>query len=138
MITNHHSGRAALTHTLQGCSKMAGRKPYEPTDKDRMQVEAACGYGLTHERIAALIGIDPKTLRKHFRTELDVGAAKADAAVARSLFENATKFNNVTAQIWWTKSRMGWADRLAIEHTGKDGEALNFTINLVPSNGKAG
>lgn len=89
-----------------------------PTDKDRMQVEAASGYGLTHERIAALIGIDPKTLRKHFRAELDAGAAKADAAVAKSLFENATKFNNVAAQIWWTKSRMGWTDKLTIEHSG--------------------
>lgn len=97
---------------------MAGRKPYEPTDKDRRQVEAASGYGLTHERIAALIGIDPKTLRKHFRTELDVGAAKADAAVANSLFENATKHNNVAAQIWWSKARMGWTDKLTIEHSG--------------------
>lgn len=104
-----------------------------------MQVEAASGYGLTHERIAALIGIDPKTLRKHFRTELDVGAAKADAAVAKSLFENATKHNNVAAQIWWSKSRMGWTDKLTIEHTGEDGGPIKVTrIELVAKhdNGK--
>lgn len=103
-----------------------------------MQVEAASGYGLTHERIAALIGIDPKTLRKHFRTELDAGAAKADAAVAKSLFENATKFNNVTAQIWWTKSRMGWTDKLTVEHTGEGGGPIVTRIELVAKhdNGK--
>ena len=101
-----------------------------------MQVEAASGYGLTHERIAALIGIDPKTLRKHFRTELDVGAAKADAAVAKSLFENATKFNNVAAQIWWTKSRMGWTDKLTIEHTGEGGGPTRIELVAKHDNGK--
>jgi hypothetical protein len=28
---------------------------------------------------------------------------------------------NTTAQIWWSKNRMGWTDQQRIEHTGPDG-----------------
>ena len=31
-----------------------------------------------------------------------------------------------------------WSEKQKLEHSGPSGEALNFTINLVPSNGKAG
>jgi hypothetical protein len=34
--------------------------------------------------IARVVGIDPKTLRKHYREELDTGAIKATAKVAGS------------------------------------------------------
>jgi hypothetical protein len=54
-----------------------GQPPFQPTDKDRESVEAMAGYGMPQADIARLIGphgIDPKTLREHFRKELDRGA----------------------------------------------------------------
>jgi hypothetical protein len=30
--------------------------------------------------------------------------------VAHALFTDAVKLNNVAAQIWWTKARMGWKE----------------------------
>jgi hypothetical protein len=94
-----------------------------PTVEDRKQVEAMAGYGIPQEDIARRVGIDPKTLRKHYRRELDTGATKANAKVAESLYQNATQ-GNVTAQIWWTKSRMGWSETKKTELTGGGGEAL--------------
>ena len=37
-----------------------------------------------------VVGIDDDTLRKHFREEIDTGAARANARVAAFLFEQAT------------------------------------------------
>ena len=40
-------------------------------------------------RSPALVGIDPKTLRKHYRHELDHGHTKANAKVAENLYRKA-------------------------------------------------
>ena len=56
-----------------------GRKKYEPTDKDLRVVETMAGCGMPQEAISRALGIDGKTLRKHFRSALDSSADKADA-----------------------------------------------------------
>ncbi|TFG86690.1 MAG: hypothetical protein E4H17_03980 [Gemmatimonadales bacterium] len=50
--------------------------------------------------------ITEMTLRKHFRVELDRGAPMANTRVVGSLFKNATTNENVTAQIFWLKTRL--------------------------------
>ncbi len=47
------------------------------------------GFGLPQHQIAVLLECDPKTLRKHFETELSVGDAKATAKIAQTLFNKA-------------------------------------------------
>ena len=46
-------------------------------------------YGIPEDDIAIVVGIDAKTLRKHFRLELDVAFVKANAKVAESIFLQA-------------------------------------------------
>jgi hypothetical protein len=53
-------------------------------------VEALAGYAVAEPGIAAMIGVDPKTLRKHYRHELKIGDIKANSAVVQSLFPKAT------------------------------------------------
>src|SRR5471030_1926649 len=65
--------------------------------------------------IAVHLGIDPKTLRKHFREELHRGSIEATAKVAQSLFNMATQGNNVAAAIFWMKARAGWREKQEIE-----------------------
>ena len=60
------------------------RPKFEPTLEHRRSVEAMAAYGIDEVKIARIIGVDPKTLRKHFRYELDIGATKANAAVGRN------------------------------------------------------
>jgi hypothetical protein len=69
------------------------------------------GFGVPHTDIATFLDIDPKTLRKHFRVELDRGMTEANAKVAQSLFTMATQGKNVAAAIFWMKARAGWRDR---------------------------
>jgi hypothetical protein len=62
--------------------------------------------------IARVIGIDPKTLRRHYRDELDTGAVKATARVAEFLYRKATTegLQCVTAAIFWLKTRGRWKE----------------------------
>ena len=95
------------------------RQQHRPTDEQRRTVKAMVGYGVVQTDIAAVLGIDPKTLRLHYKREIAIAAIEANAAVAQSLFNNATKHMNVSAQIWWTKTRMGWKETVRIG--GEDG-----------------
>lgn len=110
-----------------GARDGAGRKPFEPTDAERKQVEAMSGYGLPIEQIAILVrnGIDADTLRKHFATELVAGKAKANSGVGRTLFQKAMG-GDTAAMIWWSKTQMRWAETQKHEHTGADGAPIEF------------
>ena len=108
-----------------GARPGAGRKPFEPTDSERKQVEALSGYGVPFEQIAALVrdGIHVDTLREKFQTELVNGKAKANAQVGKGIFQKAMA-GDTTAQIWWSKCQMGWKDVQRHEVTGKDGAPI--------------
>jgi hypothetical protein len=85
---------------------------HRPNPGERRQVEALTAYGVPEADIARVIGIDPKTLRKHYRDELDTGSIKATARVAEFLFRKATTEGHqcVSAAIFWMKTRGGWRE----------------------------
>jgi hypothetical protein len=77
-------------------TKKSGRKPFEPAEALRRQVQTLAAFGVPQEDICRMAinpntkkPIDIKTLRKYFRQELDVGASKATAKVVESLFRQA-------------------------------------------------
>jgi hypothetical protein len=86
-----------------------GRRAHVPDPAFRRQVETLAAYGIPETDIARVVGIDPKTLRKHYRDELDLGSTKANAQVAGFLF-NSAKSGNVSAQIFWLKTRARWSE----------------------------
>jgi hypothetical protein len=89
---------------------------FEATADQRRTVRAMAGFGVPQEEIATFLDIDPKTLRKYFRAELDRGSTEATTKVAQSLFRMATEGNNVAAAIFWMKARAGWSERTRVEH----------------------
>jgi hypothetical protein len=98
-----------------------GRRAHKPDPNLRRQVEALAAYGIPEIDIGRVVGIDPKTLRKHYRDELDMGETKANAQVAGYLF-NSAKNGNVTAQIFWLKTRAKWRDpAVELKHSGSIG-----------------
>jgi hypothetical protein len=97
------------------------RRAHRPDPAQRRQVEALAAYGIPEADISGVVGIDPKTLRKYYRDELDLGETKANAQVAGFLF-NAAKNGNVTAQIFWLKTRAKWRETpLELRHSGAIG-----------------
>lgn len=97
---------------------------FEPTSDQRRTVKTMAGFGIPHTDIAPFIGIDTKTLRKHFREELDRGMTEANAKVAQSLFQMATQGKNVAAAIFWMKARAGWREKIEIKPVIGDAASL--------------
>lgn len=88
--------------------------------------------GITHELIARVIwpgGIGQETLRRHFNEELDCALAEANTKVAQSLFNQAIS-GNVTAQIFWLKTRARWRETSAVIEGGER-QPVSFNINFV-------
>jgi hypothetical protein len=107
------------------------RPRFDPTSEQRRMVRAIAGFGIAEKEIAASIGergIDPKTLRKHFRRELDTGATKANLAVAQSLFKMATSGSHPGAAMFWLARRGGaaWKETTAVEHSGPQGGPIEI------------
>ena len=98
-----------------------GRRAHKPDPAGRRQVEALAGYGIPEAEIAGVVGIDAKTLRKHYRHELDHGHTKANSRVAESLYRKALGdgAQSVTAAIFWLKTRAGWKETWVQENTGE-------------------
>ena len=83
------------------------QEAHKPTDESRRMVESTSGLGLPHEQIAILVGIDDKTLRKYYRIELDLGKAKANGQIAKTLFSKATG-GGTTRVVLWAKKQKPW------------------------------
>lgn len=107
------------------------RRPHAPTDKTRAEVSALCSFGITQDEIATYLDIDIKTLCKHYRRELDTGAVKANAAMAKRLFDAGVKDGSVPAMIFWLKTRARWreTDNLVSETDDKK-ERRSFNVTL--------
>jgi hypothetical protein len=98
---------------------------FDPTDEQRRTVRAMSGFGVPQPDIALHLGIDPKTLRKYFRDDLSRGSIEATTKVAQSLFNMATKGNNVAAAIFWMKARAGWREKQEIQFSNRSLEQLS-------------
>lgn len=96
--------------------KRRTKPPHEPTRATRELVQLHTMVGTTQETIASIIGIDPKTLRKHYRDELDQSKAKANATIGGALF-NKAKSGDTAAMIFWMKTQAGWRETQQIDHT---------------------
>jgi hypothetical protein len=89
-----------------------GRPQFKPTEEQRSLVKSMAAVGIPHDLIARRIELhSAKTLRKHFRRELDIGETDANYKVGQTLFKMATSGSSVAAAIFWAKTRMGWRER---------------------------
>jgi hypothetical protein len=110
------------------------RKAFVVTDAMHERVRSF--VGVRQEDIATIIGCDPKTLRKHFRDELDRGMAVANAEIVGCLF-GAAKGGNIAAQIFWLKTKAHWRECKEPKNPipGTDGEAPSQVV-LLPDNNR--
>lgn len=102
------------------------RPPFQPTEEQRKLVEQLAAFGIPMDQMVFLVTdkngkpITVKTLRKHFQDELETGELKANTKIAQCLFKQAVE-GNVTAMIFWLKTRARWREPQHVELTGKDG-----------------
>jgi hypothetical protein len=106
------------------------RPKHEPTLQQRAEVSALKSFGVPLDDIAAYIGIDRKTLSKHYGDEIAAAQIKANATVAKFLYsaasgkalEGGAAYSDcVRAAMFWAKTRMGWRETSQVDHTSSDG-----------------
>src|SRR5437899_6784155 len=104
-----------------------------------MRCARRCGtcLGVPQDDIAKIIGCAPKTLRKRFREELDRGVAEANATISGFLFA-AGKAGNITAMIFWLKTRAHWRERVAANDpsTNADVGSNSDMVLVLPDNSR--
>jgi len=67
------------------------RPQLNPSEEQRQQVKVLAAYGMRQPEIARFVEIrSPKTLRKHFRKELDRGELEGYVKVQKTRFQMAT------------------------------------------------
>lgn len=110
--------------------KRRTKPPHEPTKATRDTVQMHTLVGTAQADIARVIGIDEKTLRKHYREELDLAKARANAKVGGALFNKALS-GDTTAMIFWMKTQAGWRETQHIEHSGDLGRVEKVEIVIV-------
>ncbi len=106
------------------------RPAHKPTDEGRRRVKTYAAVGVPHHDIARIMRMDTKTLLKHYRVELDLGKAEANAAVGGQLYKMAMS-GNVAAAIFWMKAQAGWRERAEVDVRHPDG--VKFYL---PRNGR--
>ena len=111
------------------------RRAFVVNEAVREQVRHLAGVGVRQDDIARIIGCAPKTLRKRCREDLDRGVAEANATVSGYLFA-AARAGNVTAQIFWLKTRAHWRERTAPDDTvpGAASETNSPVVLVLPDN----
>lgn len=101
------------------------RPEYEPTPATRQLVQLHATVGTQQSVIADILGIDDKTLRKHYREELDQAKAKANATIGGALF-NKAKGGDTAAMIFWMKTQAGWKETTV--HVGDESNPIRHII----------
>jgi len=77
------------------------------------------------------VGCNDKTLRLHYRAELDTACSKANAKVAGALYKKAIGdgSQSVSAAIFWLKTRAKWRDTTTVEIEA--GDALSVLLTEI-------
>jgi len=91
---------------------------YKPTDNQRIQVKAWAAAGVSKERMRKALGIDIKTLNKHFDFELQ-NAQTEVTALAMSKLVSALNAGQAWAVCFYLKCREDWQEKAGITHTGE-------------------
>lgn len=87
-----------------------GNPPHEPTKATRELVKLHSMVGTPQSVIADILEIDDKTLRKHYRRELDLSTHQSNAQVGGALYNKAVK-GDTAAMIFWMKTRAKWREK---------------------------
>lgn len=111
---------------------------------DLTAVEEAAAEGLSHEEVAARLGISRSTLERRaaeneaFDAAIKRGRARANAEVTNQLFKKV-KRGDLGAIIWWEKTRKGYSDRVASEVSGPDRGPVELVVDIgsAPRNAEA-
>jgi hypothetical protein len=122
-------------------ARTRGQPAYEATEKDRLTVKVMVAGGIEQAAIAGVLGIAPKTLRKHFRREIDTAAAESGAQVVASIITMAVGQKpapgraaiapNFNAAKWFSQARMAWSEHIVVDAGKPSDTPMRVIVELV-------
>ena len=84
---------------------------FVPTEEQKRTVKSMAAYGIKQEGIARVLRFrSPKTLRKHFREELDLGEIEGVAQVAQTHYQMARSGKYPASTIHFLEKRRRWME----------------------------
>jgi hypothetical protein len=86
-----------------------GRPKHVPTDESRQTVYDLTSFGVTEPEVCKYLKIDPKTLRKYYHEILESAQLHSNREVARVLYKKAVVDEEISACIFWLKTRARWS-----------------------------
>lgn len=97
---------------------MAKKKPPRIfSDQERMLIKFMAVAAVPQDEIAKYFKVRKQTLLDECSSELKEAAHGLNANVVGALYKNAMK-GNVSAQIFWCKTRLGWKEVQEVKHSG--------------------
>ena len=89
-----------------------GRPPHVRNEVTAKRVKLLAAMGIIPSDIAKVVELSAPTVRKYYLREIETGGIEANAAVAQSLYRQATASEkpSVIAQIFYLKCRAGWRE----------------------------
>jgi hypothetical protein len=103
------------------------RPKFVPTEEQRRTVKSMSAYGIKQEGIARVLRIRSlKTLRKHFRDELDLGDIEGVAQAAQTHYKMATSGKHPASTIHFLEKRRRWLESPNSE--AKPAETPQFVV----------
>ena len=113
------------------------KKPsFDPTPEQKTMVELYIAFGTLHDDIRVHIRkkdgnpISLRTFYNKFKNEIMLGASKANGIVAGKLF-TAAKEGNITAQIFWLKTRAKWYENAPREPNTQVADTSERKITII-------
>ena len=100
---------------------------YKPTKAERELVTLHARVGTPQEDIADILDITSKTLRKHYRRELDLSLYEANAKIGGHLYNKAIE-GDTSAIMFWLKTRAGFRDNGVEKETEKAPEQVSRVV----------
>jgi hypothetical protein len=119
--------------------KTPGRPRHIPTPQSRQMVRALVFEGCPQFRVARHLGLDIKTLVRHYRDELDLSTEQMCGAISQNLVRIALRPNGGNATVAAAKfvlsCKANWVERskLVVEAEGKGITAILEIIKRAPS-----
>ncbi len=95
-------------------------KKHHWDEETAKKVMTYAGIGVPHHDIAHLVDIATKTLLKVYRKDLDLGKARANATVAKCMYEEATQTRNFSAMRYWLACQAGWRETSVVQSQALD------------------
>jgi len=133
-----------IKHEYHNMKRKGGRPKWVPSAEDINKAETYAKAGLTEEQIAHALGICYDTLNNkkkeyvEFSEAIKRGKALGIGIVASELMKLCVKEGNVTAMIFFLKTRAGWTETQVNKndntHSGKNGQPIQYSVEVTAHN----